>query len=346
MSLPSITVGNNLLQDALLASVEVVQELNHHWWSTIVCRQTEDRRIPVEGLLGKTVEIKTVDESGADHLHFSGFIWDVQLAYEIWGSYTAHLVAISSSYLLDIAAHKHYYAEKNLSDIAGAVAGRSGLAIDVHASSGKPLNYVQYAETDFSFLNRIVDDHRAWLRPKQGGVEIFDSFQSGSTVSWRGEGGLIEFNLRGRLVPSTVSGSHYDHHAMTSNTFTEVSKPPSFFDAAQRLTSAVQSASQLLPAAFEPQRARAMTLDNYQTQLEDESERSMGAAITGTGQSRNQNLMAGNAVQVDGALDAKGMYGLVKVIHQWTPQGYSNSFVCTPWKNYRNARPPGPHVER
>jgi type VI secretion system secreted protein VgrG len=31
----------------------------------------------------------------------------------------------------------------------------------------------------------------------------------------------------------------------------------------------------------------------------------------------------------------------VKVTHRWTAQGYSNSFICTPWKNYRNPRPPG-----
>src|SRR5215472_12179264 len=98
MSLPHIKVGDDLLQDALLTSVEVVQELNQHWWCTVVCRQTHDKRIPVENLLGKPVEIKTIDDYGAEHLHFAGFISDVQLTYEIWGGYTAHLVAVSSSY--------------------------------------------------------------------------------------------------------------------------------------------------------------------------------------------------------------------------------------------------------
>jgi type VI secretion system secreted protein VgrG len=66
----------------------------------------------------------------------------------------------------------------------------------------------------------------------------------------------------------------------------------------------------------------------------------MGSAVTGTGSSRNQTLMAGNTLTVEGTLDAKGTYGLVRVVHQWTPQGYSNNFVCTPWKNYRNPNPP------
>ena len=36
----------------------------------------------------------------------------------------------------------------------------------------------------------------------------------------------------------------------------------------------------------------------------------------------------------------KAPYGLIKVVHRWEPQGYTNSFVCTPWKNYRNPQQP------
>lgn len=344
MALPQIKIGDGMIEGALLSSVEVVQELNQHWHCTVVCRNTEDQRIPVEEMLGKSVQIKTTNEQGAEKMHFSGFVYDVQLEYEVWGSYTATLAAISSSYMLDVAARKQYYAEQTLSSIAGTMGGRSSLSIQVNVAASKALNYVQYGETDFQFLNRIVDDYDAWLRPTEKGIEIFDSFQSGSSVQWRGEGDLISFRLRGKLAPPSFSGSHYDHHAMQSNTFNQVSKPPQFYSAAERLTSAVQSASKQMPSGFEPQRARAMTLDNYNDQLQSESERAMGSAITGTGQSRNQDLMAGNTVQVSGTLDAKGMYGLIRVVHEWTPQGYINSFVCTPWKNYRNPQPPAAHT--
>jgi type VI secretion system secreted protein VgrG len=340
MSLPHIKIGEGLLQDALLASVEVVQELNQHWWCTVVCRQTEDQRLAVEELLGKAVEIKTMDDQGVEHTHFSGFIYNVKLLYEVWGSYTAHLTAVSSSYLLDVTAHKQYYTEQTLSSVASTIAGRDNLSVSVNVGGGKALNYVQYGETDFSFLNRIVDDYGAWMRPSKGGVEIFDSFQSGSNLQWRGESGLLEFSLSGTMSPSTFSGSHYDHHAMASNNFQNQARPPHFYDAAARLTSAVQSASQQLPPGFEPVRARAVTLDDYQDQLQAESERSIGGAITGEGESRDQTLMAGNTVTIDGVLDAKGTYGLVKVVHQWTKKGYVNRFLCTPWKNYRNPTPP------
>jgi hypothetical protein len=48
------------------------------------------------------------------------------------------------------------------------------------------------------------------------------------------------------------------------------------------------------------------------------------SAVMGTGSSRNQPLMAGNTLTVEGMLDAKGTYGLVHVFHQWAPQGYIN----------------------
>ena len=340
MALPQIQIGDGLIKDALLSSVEIVQELNQHWWCTIVCRNTEDQRIPVEDLLGKSVEVKTTDDQGVEQVHFSGSVHDVELEYEVWGSYTATLTVVSDSFGMDVSAHKQYYPKQTLSSVADTIGSRHNLTLTVNASDSKALNYVQYGESDWSFLSRIVDDHSAWMRPCKSGVEVFDSFQAGSTVQWRGESDLIGFRLRGRRVNPSFSGSHYDHHAMQSNTFEKMSRPPQFYPAAERLTGAVQAASAQLPPGFEPQRARAMTLDNYSDQLQTESERSMGSAVTGTGSSRNQMLMAGNTLTVDGVLDAKGTYGLVRVVHNWTPQGYLNNFVCTPWKNYRNPNPP------
>jgi type VI secretion system secreted protein VgrG len=170
MALPYIQIGDDLLQDALLASVEIVQELNKHWWCTVVCRQTEDKRIPVEDFLGKSVKVKTTDQDGVEHINFTGFILDVELNYEVWGSYSAQLIAVSDSYRLDLTARKQYYAEQTLSSIANTAAGRVGLAVSLDASSNKPLNYVQYGETDFSFISRIVDDYGCWMRPKEGGA--------------------------------------------------------------------------------------------------------------------------------------------------------------------------------
>ncbi len=81
-------------------------------------------------------------------------------------------------------------------------------------------------------------------------------------------------------------------------------------------------------------------MSTYGEQLESEGERSLGSAVTGSGMSRNQTLKAGNTLTIDGVLDGKGMYGLTRVTHNWDQKGYTNTFVVTPWQNYRNAEPP------
>jgi type VI secretion system secreted protein VgrG len=341
MALPYIKVGDDLIQDAVLASVEIVQELNQHWWCTVVCRQTQDKRIPVENFLGQQVEVQTIDDQGVVHVNFTGFVLDVELTYEVWGSYAAQITCVSETYKMDITARKEYYTAQTLEQVAQTTAANAGLSATVSGPSQKALNYVQYGETDFSFVNRIVDDYACWLRPSETGIEIFNAFQSGTAVEFRGEESLLDFKIKGVLAPSTFNGSHYDYHSMSSNTFQQVSSSPQFYPSSQRLVGAVQSQSaSLFPSGFASQRARAMTLGDYQEGLQRESQRSIGGSITAYGHSRSQQLKAGDTVEIQGLLDAKGTYGLVKVVHKWERSGYTNSFLCTPWKDYRNPEQP------
>ncbi len=341
MQLPNIQVGDGLLAGELLSSVDVIQELNNHWWCTVVCRQTSDEPVPIDALIGLPVQVRTIDPDGVEHVHFTGFILRVELLNEAWGSYSARLVAVSATYNLDLAERNQYYAEQDLAAVAAKVCGYAGLAASVNVPARKPLNYVQYGETDFSFLNRIVDDYGGWMRPNAAGLEIWNGFQPGGTLGWRGKTGLTGFKVRSRLAPASYSGAHYDHHAMASGTFLAVAKQPQFYSSVAATVSAVQSASaSVLPSGFEPQRSRAMTLADYRQQLEDEAERSMGSSVTATGESRCQELKAGNTVELEGTLEPAGMYGLTRVEHRWTPEGYGNAFTCTPWKQYRNPKPP------
>ena len=341
MPLPQIQVEGGLLAGELLSSVDVIQELNNHWWCTVVCRQTSDEPIAIDQMVGQTIDVRTVDPDGVEHVHFTGFILRVELLNEAWGSYSARLVAVSATYNLDLAERNQYYAEQDLAAVAAKVCGYAGLAASVNVPARKPLNYVQYGETDFSFLSRIVDDYGCWLRPNAAGLEIWNGFQPGGTLGWRGKTGLTGFKVRSRLAPASFSGAHYDHHAMASGTFLAVAKQPQFYSSVAATVSAVQSASaSVLPSGFEPQRSRAMTLEDYRQQLEAEAERSMGSSVTATGESRCQELKAGNTVELEGTLEPAGMYGLTRVEHRWTPEGYGNAFTCTPWKQYRNPKPP------
>jgi len=342
MSAAYLKIGGDLTKDALLSSVEVIQELNNHWRCTVQCRQTEDKRFPTEDCLGQDLQILTDDDAGNENVIFDGFIIDVELTYEVWGSYTAQLTAVTRSYKMDLTPRKAYYLEKTLSDVAQALAGHAGLQSSVKGPSKKALNYVQWGESDFDFLNRLVDDYGCWLRPSAQGIEIFNSFQNGTKLQWRDERGLLKFKTKGTLGQPSFNGAHYDHHEMKSENYLQVSADAQFYgNTVSPLVDVVKNQSKkVMPAGYVANRSRVMTLDDYQTLLKKESVRSIGGNITGYGESGNPQLTPGNTVQIEGNLDAHGTYGVTKVVHRWTPTGYINEFWCTPWKDYTNPDPP------
>ena len=104
-----VTIEGGLLGDAILQSVTVVQELNAHWWCDLEYRQTRDKRLPAEDVLGKAVTIATAGPDGAAITVFEGIIIESELEYEISGSTGAHLRAVTRSYLLDLTPRRAYY---------------------------------------------------------------------------------------------------------------------------------------------------------------------------------------------------------------------------------------------
>jgi len=98
---PYIKLGGVPLDDNLHAEVTVIQQLNSHWSCTINLRQTGDRRFPAEEMLGKEVQISTHDDQGAENRIFTGVVIKSELEYEIYGSYTARLMAINPPHPTD-----------------------------------------------------------------------------------------------------------------------------------------------------------------------------------------------------------------------------------------------------
>ena len=94
---------------------------------------------------------------------------------------------------------------------------------------------------------------------------------------------------------------------MASKNFVKISKPATFYPSQSAMAGSVQAeSSSVMPSGFAQQRARVMSLNEYQTTLEDESERSIGSGVTATGSSRNQSIMAGNTVNLVGDMPAAG----------------------------------------
>jgi uncharacterized protein involved in type VI secretion and phage assembly len=325
----------------LLHQVDVIQELNRHWWCYIECRQTEDKRFPIEDALGKDLLVLAYEEDNdSETIVFDGFILDVELKYEVYGSYTARLTGVTRSYKMDLTPRKAYYLEKPLKAIASELAGHAGLQALTQCPDKRPLNHVQWGESDFSFLNRLVDDHGCWMRPTANGIEISDEFRDTVELKWRDEFGLTELTTKGTLGQPSYNGAHYHHHQMKSQVFEKVKDDPTFFGSMGPMVDAVKAQSADLPPGYVHQRSRVVTLEEYENVLKKESVRSIGGNITAFGKSARPKLRPGDKVNIFGVLDAEGLYGITAVKHRWTSDGYTNEFWCTPWTSYTNPDPP------
>jgi Rhs element Vgr protein len=344
-----LKIDDQSVTDVIPGNISVTQELNRHSWCHIQCRHLEDQRagagqqsaMRVEQWLGKDLQV-VASESGA--IIFDGFVFDVELLYERSGAYSVMLQGVTHSYKMSVTERHAYYAEMKLADMAQKLAQNVQLKASVQCSDGRPLNYVQWGESDFEFLRRVADDHGCWIRPSKDGIEIFDKFQKGTTLAWQdidAPDHLTSFSLKGTLSPPSFDGSHYHFHSMESKNYKGVSDTPQFYDSAAHLVDASKTGSEkTLPAAYLHSRNRVVSLDDYETLLKKESVRSIGSRVTGSGESGNHNLLPGNEVKLSGTLDADGTYGITHVSHSWDPTGYSNHFTCTPWKNYVDPHPP------
>lgn len=353
-----VKVGGTPLADTALDSIKVTQELNNHWWCEIECRHTAGQRLlgqatpgagaahNVEDWLGQDLQIVSYDQFSAEHVLFDGFVLEVELEYLLQGSYRARVTGVSRSYKMDLTPRHAYYLGKSLTAIAQQLAGNSHVDCTVNCKDRRGLNYVQWGESDFQFLRRLVDDHQAWMRPSDKGIEIFDGFQPGTRVLWRGgsgDNGLLSFSVKGKLARPSFNGAHYNPHLMMSKVYTGVKTGPEFFGSVEPLVDAVKKASMdTLPPGYLQDRRRAVTLDDYEERLKRESVRSIGGSVSGQGASRNRELRPGNTLEIAGVLDAAGTYGVTKVVHNWTLKGYNNEFACTPWKNYMDPVLPEP----
>ena len=335
-------------QNSHPSELTVTQELNQHARAEITLRQPLDRRFPVESVIGKELFIETVDQEGATRGLFKGFILEAELGYEVAGNYRCELVAISKSYKMDLTPRFQYYLTESIETVANELVGLHGLqldAVDVPSDSQQTW-HLQWAQTDWEFIKRCAAEHECWVRPDKDGIQIVKGFDATNEypLKWRGEGGLVAFNLRGKLKPKKMDGAQYDPATMESKGFTDIESEPDFFPntAADFISALKQQSAEQLPNGYVYDRARARKHDIYEAKLQRESRRSTGTTLTCAGKSRFVKLLPGDKIKVEGAMDGTGTYALTKVVHRWTWRGYINEFEGTAFKDYSAPAPPEP----
>jgi type VI secretion system secreted protein VgrG len=319
--------------------VEVRKELNRHSWCEIEFNQVAGSQPPIEKWIGRSLSLQST-ATGVNI--FVGFVFDVKLTYQTSGSFSVAIQGVSVSYKLDLAPRYRYYGPLAVSDVAQQMAGDGGINIAVKSGGGTkaPLDLVQWGETDWHFLWRLCDDFGIYLVATDDGVSVEQGFsETGSELVWRSDqdNGLVEFSVGGSLGASSMDGCHYDFSTSKSEAFQKVSQDPALSGAVDAFTSAVkQQAKSVLTPGYKSWRNRAKSISDYQTSLQQEAEWSVGSRLTCGGVSRCEALSPGQSVQVEGVTDGEGKYNIVRVVHSWTAEGYTNQFDCTPWMKYRS----------
>ena len=342
-----LKIDGQILKDAMISCLEIRQELGTHYWCEVEFRLLNQQQPPVASYLGKPLEFITFEEFTSELPMFSGLVLEAEMEYELHGNSVARLRGVTQSYKLQLTPEEDYFYKQNLKEVAQKVIGEDKLELQFNADGECPrMNYVQWGESDFDFLKRIADDQGCFLRPTFTGIEIRRGFEdTGLSLQWHNEYGLMNFKLSGRLGQPAFNGSCYDPRTMESRRFNQVKKEPQFFpDTAADMVDAVLEQSKQLPADRLVFDGRAPKLNAYQSLLEKESQRALGSKILARGLSRNVRLKPGEKVRIEGSdFAAEGDYGLLSVTHHYDQSnGYRNEFTATVWMDYCGAEQPRP----
>ncbi|HLH03816.1 MAG TPA: hypothetical protein VKX25_13680 [Bryobacteraceae bacterium] len=130
-----LKIGEELLSNALLDSVTVLQELNGHWPLEVEFCQTHDERPPYESYLGQVCSLFAYDQNGAEITIFEGFVLESRLVYLPYGNFGGRLKAVSASYKMDLTPRHFCYTTNSLSAVASQAAGFSGLSAKLQVSA-------------------------------------------------------------------------------------------------------------------------------------------------------------------------------------------------------------------
>jgi uncharacterized protein involved in type VI secretion and phage assembly len=343
-----LKIDGQIMSGVAISGLEVRQELGAHYWLDVEFRLTDQQQPQVASYLGKSIEFVVFEELTSELPIFTGLALEAELEYEMHGGFIARVRGVTQSFKLQLTPEEHYFYGMNLQAVADKVIGEDNLKLQFNVDGEcAKMNYVQWGESDFDFIRRIADDQGCFMRPTPDGVEIRRGFEdTGQTMRWHNEHGLVHFSIKGCLGQPAFDGSCYDPRTMESRRFSQVKKEPQFFpETAADMIGAVLDQSTQLPPDRLVFDGRAPKLESYQALLEKESQRAIGSKIVATGVSRNPNLKPGDKVRIEGdSFDAKGDYGLISVVHRYDQvNGYRNEFTATPWMDYTHAEQPPPN---
>ncbi len=339
-----VSIGGLVLLNSELELVEVVQALGEHTTARIDFIRDQATDVRLDTLLGAPVTVDLIEDLGGATRVFQGSISDGQ---------QSHLLNVGSRFSFDVISpsDRHEFLDTVYfpNSTMKSIAEKLGVTIGKPAPSrpDEPFDYVQWGETEFGFLKRLVDRQGGFLVTTGPKVEIRSEFvEKGWELRWADT--LLEVTARARPVNHGVTGASYDPAQKHTHAHAGVRVTPATLGGASQLVNAMNELARDAkgggdPILVEPS-GRDSTPSQFKAVLRAESERALGGATVVEGESIVSSLMVGDLINlVSGdnfTLPTTGKLGLVKLTHSFKDQIYTNRFVATPWKAFTSFEAP------
>lgn len=342
-----VLIDGNEPEEMALLEAGVVHQLNRHPSCTLRYRQLPESRRAFEGDIGKPLKVVAVSQDGVELEIFDGLVKSVETEYEMSGGCNLCYRGAGWSYPLDVTRRSRMFLEMTAKEIAQELlADKAG---EVKLSGGGPLSVLQYGETDWSFLHRLVDRHGCFLRVAGRSVDVLDKFASDTCpLTWREEGSLYLFRTAGRIFECAIHGVNYDRAEAKSKEIRNVSDDPPAEDSLGALRGATVQGSMdnnLSDALYD----KFLSGDHgsFEQELKLEARRRRIHACTAYGESRDASIPIGGKAEVKGQIETAGKYGVFRLEHLWqVGAGYFNRFWCSPFQVYLEETRPAPSLIR
>ncbi|MGE5090900.1 MAG: phage baseplate assembly protein V [Bacillota bacterium] len=294
------------------------------------------------------LSVEIADDSilgGAKAVLFEGVMTAGDQDHQLRGGSRYELHA-ESPLLLSMARNRR--ATRFATSFDDAVAGL-GLTMKGTKRFKVPANgYRMFGETRLEFSRRLADDAGLFLIERDGEVQLHSEFDDSRrrTLTFGRE--LLALHARSTMVNHRFRGGVYEQASKADFRFRDQHKEP-VVTGALKLTEAVKAAAPAFAGGNDPNLvmsdSRAAFRDQFRDALLRESERTLGAAVTIDGESRDFLLRLGETIQVVDApgftlTGSTGVFGLIGLTHIWDSAEYRNAFTASPWKNFSNAERP------
>ncbi len=290
-----VTIGDLVLRNSELDSLEVVHELGQHTTCRIEFVRESATDVSLDQLLRDPVVVSVKGEGREPVEIFQGTIGD---------GTQSHLLNVGSRFVLEAASPSEYlefidtvyYPQSTLTSIAGTFGVK---IVGTLRRSPEPFDYVQWGESEMNFIRRLADEHGGFLVTNGAEPEIRTEFvDKGWELLWGDT--LLEVTARARPANHGVAGASYDPKTKHTHVHAGVRQTPPWLGGAAKLVGAVgelarAAASEGDPGLEHPS-AREVAHADFKASLRRESERDLGSAVLVEGAATLPGLAAGDLV--------------------------------------------------